>query len=200
MPYYVKRIAGVEQIDQCDVFQIDHYQWLGSYRPKAYGSMGYREGYGLIVSITVEEKNPLRHYQHRDDPVYKDSAVEAFFDFSPKSGKQKYFNFEMNGNGAMLSQFGNRGNRQFLKHLTNQSARCDVAIKERSWSAILQIPMELITELYQMKPLEKEDRFTCNFYKICEDPGLEHYASYAPIDSPSPDFHLPEYFTEAVIC
>ena len=33
----------------------------------------------FISNWYVEEKNPLRIYKEDQDPVYKDSAVEAFF-------------------------------------------------------------------------------------------------------------------------
>ncbi|HBA63413.1 MAG TPA: hypothetical protein DCZ20_06120, partial [Lachnospiraceae bacterium] len=28
---------------------------------------------------------------------------------------------------------------------------------------------------------------------------IEHYASYAPISAPEPDFHLPEFFAKAIL-
>ena len=47
--------------------------------------------------------------------------------------------------------------------------------------------------------LEKGSTFYCNFYKISESKDIEHYAAYAPITSPVPSFHMPEYFAEAVL-
>ncbi len=39
--------------------------------------------------------------------------------------------------------------------------------------------------------------FWCNFYKISEAAKIEHYASYAPIRTEVPSFHLPEFFATA---
>lgn len=50
-----------------------------------------------------------------------------------------------------------------------------------------------------IKPLKAGDQFTCNFYKICESKQLEHYASFAPIISDKPNFHLPQFFEAAII-
>ncbi len=36
----------------------------------------------------------------------------------------------------------------------------------------------------------------CNFYKISEDPAVEHYISFSPIDSEKPNFHLPVFFLQ----
>ena len=51
----------------------------------------------------------------------------------------------------------------------------------------------------QVAIVETGSRFTCNFYKIKESKGLTHFASFAPITAPEPDFHLPEYFAHAQI-
>jgi hypothetical protein len=200
MIYQVKTIASIDQIKQCETFHIDHFQWTKSYKPKAFGQMGFIEDYGFIISMTAMEKNPLRSYTENDDPVYKDSAMEAFFNFMPEQTNNRYLNFEMNANGAMLSAFGNTNNREKLKHLTTFHASCSANMEEDCWNITLILPMELICEVYQIQPLHKGDNFTCNFYKISEDPSIEHYASFAPIDSIEPNFHLIEFFEKAVIC
>jgi len=105
----------------------------------------------------------------------------------------------MNANGALLSAYGTAKDRKFLITHTSRRAMCEAKLEEVSWQVILKIPMELICELYQIKPLQQGDSFTCNFYKLCETPGFEHYASYAPIRSEKPNFHLPEFFEKAVI-
>ncbi len=199
MAYHVKIIDNVDKIDTCELFQINHYQWSGSYRPKAYGRMGMIEKECIIISLTAEEKDPLYRYRKNDDPVYRDSALEVFLNFSPEKEQVRYLNFEMNSFGAMLSAFGGNQNRKFLRQLTPLEASCEAQIEEDSWSILLRVPMKLICKLYDIEPLSRGDRFTCNFYKISEDPTIEHYASYAPVDNPVPNFHLTEYFGEAVI-
>lgn len=196
--YQVKSIQKMGQLEECHIFSIPHYQWSGDYRPKAYGRMALLKDYGVVISMTAEEKNPLRRYINNNDPVYKDSGLEAFLNFKPDSTRE-YFNFEMNANGALLSGFGLKPNRRRVCEITEKHALCEAVIDADSWTALLRIPMELICEIYEINPLKKGDRFTCNFYKISEDPSIEHYASYAPIISEKPDFHLPEFFDEAVI-
>lgn len=198
MSYQVKMIANEEQINTCELFQVDNYQWSGSYRPKTYGRMGILNGNTILVLMTTVEKEPLRRYTGNDEAVYEDSAMEAFFNFSPDRGME-YVNFEVNANGAMLSAFGDKHKRKFLKERSAARAVCKVSIGEDSWNVLLRIPMELIYDLYGIKALEKGGRFTCNFYKISEDPAIEHYASFSPIESRNPNFHLPEFFEDAII-
>ena len=197
--YNVYIINQIDQLKDCPTFLIDQYQWEKNNRPQAFGQMALLENYGLIISMTAMERNPLRRYTRDNDPVYKDSALEAFLNFAPDDFDKGYLNFEMNANGALLSQFGVKGNRESVNTLTSYCTSCDAYMEEDSWNVLLKIPMELICDLYSIKPLRKDDIFTCNFYKISEDASIEHYASYAPIDNPIPDFHLPQFFAKAII-
>lgn len=199
MNYEVHRITSLEQLEECEKFCIDHYQWADGEKPEAYGRMGLLEGYGLIISMTAVERNPLRTFTKENDPVYEDSAMEAFLSFSAGGSEQSYLNFEMNANGAMLSQFGTAKAREFISYDKEQKAICEAGIKEDSWSILLKIPMGLIVRFFGGGPLQSGDSFTCNFYKVCQTPGQEHYGSFAPIISEKPNFHLPEFFQRAVI-
>ena len=38
----------------------------------------------MYIKLVCEEKDPLRVYKEDQDPVYKDSAMEAFFQFKLK--------------------------------------------------------------------------------------------------------------------
>lgn len=198
MAYCVKTITDLEQLEECEVFNIDHYQWTEGEKPKAYGRMGFLKDYGLVISMTAMEADPLRSYTKENDPVYKDSAMEAFLSFSGVLGNREYMNFEMNANGALLSAFGTVAERRFINEYTALRAVCEANIEEDRWTVLLRIPMELIGSLCKRTPQAGES-FTCNFYKICEMREYEHYASFAPIISKTPNFHLPEFFKEAVI-
>lgn len=199
MAYQVRIITELKQLMDCDTIQINHYQWTKGNKPKAYGKMALLFDYGLVISMSAIESNPLRTFTMDDDPVYKDSGLEAFLNFDPDKTKQRYLNFEMNANGALLSQFGTSISRKNLASITSIKASCEATVETSSWSVLLKIPMELICRVYSIKPLQQGDVFTYNFYKICESPGFEHYASHAPIKSNVPNFHLPEFFVQAII-
>jgi len=195
----VRIIKEIDQLKDCPTFLIDQYQWTKNYRPQAFGQMALLENYGFVISMTAIEKNPLRIYTKDNDPVYKDSALEAFLNFDLDNFDKGYLNFEMNANGALISQFGVKGKRKNVNYFTSCRAFCEATIEDNSWNVLLKIPMELICDLYKIEPLTIGDSFTCNFYKISEDPSIEHYSSFAPIDSKKPNFHLPQLFAKAII-
>lgn len=197
--YIINRISKVEDIINCPICSIDHYQWPRKEEPKAYARIGLLEGRGLIVSMTAFEINPLRRFYEENEPVYRDSAMEVFINFNPESMEQKYMNFEMNSLGTMLSQFGTSKDRKWLCDLTEKKGICKATIEEAQWNVLLEIPLDLIREFHDGKGLETGDEISFNCYKISEEPSIEHYGSYAPIDNPVPNFHLPQFFAKAVI-
>jgi hypothetical protein len=161
--------------------------------------MALLEGYGLIISMKAMEEKPLCRYNKDDDPVYQDSALEAFLKFDLGNPEKGYLNFEMNASGALLSEFGINRNRRKIKELSTCSAVCEARIHDNHWQILLKIPMQLICELYHIEPLKTRDEFSCNFYKISEDPAIEHYAAYAMVESEEPNFHMPAYFEKVKI-
>lgn len=161
--------------------------------------MGYLKDTGFIVTFIIHESKPLRRYQKDQDPVYEDSAAEVFLSFEEKEPKH-YLNFEMNSYGAMLAEFGVKGQRLPLDKVTEDKAECKAKLYRDFWTLQLMIPKEIICELFHKEAIHIGDTFTCNFYKISQERSCEHYASYSPIDAPAPDFHLPLYFSKAVIC
>ena len=64
----------------------------------------------------------------------------------------------------------------------------------------LTLPIEILEQVYGKLNLQEGSDFRFrNFYKICETKEYEHYAAYRCVESEQPNFHLPEYFENAVI-
>ncbi|MFR4989226.1 carbohydrate-binding family 9-like protein [Anaerotruncus colihominis] len=61
------------------------------------------------------------------------------------------------------------------------------------------MPEALLASQLGRAPFSPGGQFFCNFYKISESPDIEHYASFSPVDSEKPNFHLPECFARAVL-
>lgn len=200
MTYDVLAIQSPEQLSLCPVFTVDCYNWGGDYRPVTTGRLGYIPESGFVLEMKCQEKEPCRTYCSDNDPVYLDSAMEAFFCFAPGDAAPCYLNFEMNANGAMLACYGRgRQNRTPFPEEIRQGLVCQAQIDEQSWSIRLTIPLTLLTAIYPNLTLNTGSMFTCNFYKIKESEGLTHFASFTSIPVEKPDFHLPEYFAQAYI-
>lgn len=201
MKYKVLTLKTPEDLFRCPVFFVNQFNWGGDYRPVTSGRLGFLPDQGLLLEMECQEKDPCRSYTRAGDPVYLDSAMEAFFCFTPEEENPCYLNFEMNANAAMLACRGrNRKERIPFDESTAEGLSCKALVREHTWSIRLMLPLSLITAVYPGLSLHTGSTFSCNFYKIKESKGRTHFASFAPISAPEPDFHLPEYFARAQIC
>lgn len=201
--YQVQTIRSEEEIDRCQLFQIDRFNWGGSYRPRACGRMGFLPDQGFYVKMTCQEKDPPVFHLEPGSQVYLDSAMEVFLCFTPQETHPVYLNLEMNAAGVLLAAYGSeRFPRSPFSQAVLQQFSCQGEIGTGSWSVSLLIPLVAVREAYPglALPLSRGSRFTCNFFKLREQEGEDqHFASFAPIVSEQPLFHLPAFFADARI-
>lgn len=204
MEYIVKKINQKSEIEQCEKFSINQYMWNSTQNPKMYGWMSYLDNKGLYVKMVCEEKDPKRVFKQHRDRVCEDSAAEVFLAFTEENealtNDCMYINFELNANGALYAKYGKgRKNRQFLSDEECQMIEITSAVYEEQWELELLISELFLEKVCDWEKIKAGKKFYCNFYKISENKEIEHYGSYAPIDSPTPNFHLPVCFAEATI-
>lgn len=210
MQYPVNRIKNWAELETCPRFEIDNFLWTCKQKPPAYGWMGYSPDEGFLLRMVCEEANPKRTANSPQEMVCGDSALEAFFAFpvhpTPPdetffpSNDGLYLNFEVNANGAMYAKYGNgRRGRQPITPEEYRATNVRAQVFEDRWQIDLCVPQALIKRVCGIERFLEGDIFYCNFYKISEDPQIEHYASYHPVDSATPNFHLPEQFAKAII-
>lgn len=208
MIYKIFPIQSKEDLSRCPVFAVNHFLWACRRRPESFGRMGYLAGQGLYVQMTCMESAPKRDCKNHRDLVCKDSAMEVFLAFPDKKLRQTappeatslYFNFEINANGAMYAKYGyGRRDRQFITGEDYDMTGAKAVIEPDRWSVELLIPQRMLKRVGGIADLTAGSVFFCNFYKISEDPAIEHYAAFNPIQSETPNFHLPQYFAQAVI-
>jgi hypothetical protein len=201
MSYRIHTIQSKSELADCPVFYVDKYNWGGEYRPITYGKMAYLKETGFVLQMTCEETDPLRTYLKNEDPVFLDSAMEAFIEFAPETMKGTYVNIEMNANGAMLNRYGQvPPGRKVFTEFTDAACTCKAHIDENSWTVEADISLQYIKDLFHRDSFQSGDKIRCNFYKLCaSDIPQKHYGSYTVIDNPTWNFHLPEYFADAVI-
>lgn len=204
MEYRVKRILEKAEIETCERFDITQYMWDSRQTPKAYGWLGYIEGTGFCAKLVCEEQSPKCIYKNHREAVYKDSAMEVFLAF-PKKGEAltndvMYVNFEMNSAGALYAAYGaGRKNRSFLTEEMYALTECKSVKEAEKWSVEAVIPEVFLEEICDLDGLLNGDAFYCNFYKISESEEIEHYGSFSPIESETPNFHLPVCFAKAFV-
>lgn len=130
-------------------------------------------------------------------PVWEDSCCEFFV---KDNSDGTYYNFEMNCIGTLLAakrtgrddavHFTEEQLSRIIRHSTLERKARELNGKIFGWSVALCIPMELIG----IDPENLPDSIKANFYKCADKSAHPHFISWSRIDTPSPDFHRPEFF------
>ena len=194
-------LTNPNELNQTKPFEIRHLLWGTKSIPRTYAYLGFIPDDGFYLRMVCEESDPLRTYTEKNSPVYQDSAVEAFFQFEPKgSYSPVYLNFEANANGALLAGYGAaRTYRSYFTEAEYREFDCKAEISDDRWAVNLRIPLHILEHIYGSLSLKEGDTFSINLYKISETAEIEHYASFSPILTSTPTFHVPEFFATAVL-
>lgn len=198
MPYEIATIPDKNKIHLSPMFFVNHFYGSHPYQPLTYGHLGWIKNQGLYLKMTCEENPDVPVFTKINDPVYKDSAMEAFFKFDTES--DVYFNFEINSYGALLAQYGpSRYSRTFLTKGQLLLLEYGSAVHEGYWTMELLLTSDFIRQFYPMFDFNSCHIFLFNFFKIQESGEKEHYASCYPLSGRQPDFHRPENFARGIL-
>ncbi len=134
--------------------------------------------------------------------VHQDSCVEVFI--APK-GNTPYYNFEFNCIGtihAACRTDRNNGTPLTDEQLARITRLPSCGVKPFNemegiftWNLVVAIPLDIMGVVYENKPL----RMRANFYKCADLTSTPHFLSWAPISTPTPDFHRPEFFGDITL-
>ncbi|HEY9362734.1 MAG TPA: carbohydrate-binding family 9-like protein [Chitinophagaceae bacterium] len=185
-------------LDECIQNPIEIVPWP-SYPYKPAVSFVIAHDYERIfIKYYVREQAIRAAYNNPNDPVFKDSCVEFFIAF----GEEKaYYNFEFNCIGTCLSAFGDGiDNRQFLSKETIDKIKYHVSISKDTkgsttnfnWELTLILPLDVFS--FHQLPSLKGINCCTNFFKCGDSLPQPHFLSWTPINSPVPNFHLPDFF------
>lgn len=161
-----------------------------------------RSSHSLFLKFDVTEQSVRGTYTDDGSPVYQDSCVE-FFVRHPDD--RRYLNFEFNCLGTCDA--ARRQSRELAAPLVPTEyqrirrhaslGRTPVAIDDKatSWRLLIEIPFELM----DLNPKALPSALRVNFYKCGDLTKRPHFLSWNPIELPTPNFHCPEYFGEALL-
>ncbi|MBO8484984.1 MAG: hypothetical protein IAB78_00980 [Bacteroidetes bacterium] len=171
------------------------------YRPSAVFSVA-RGDSCLFILFHVRGLDLRAAALEDNGPVWEDSCCEFFVEH-PSDGT--YYNFEMNCIGTLLASkrksrneftaFDHDRLKKILRYSSLERKAYDISDKIVSWEAGMGIPFSLIG----MDPGCLPEKIRANFYKCGDKTAHPHFLSWAPIDTPAPDFHRPEFFGELTI-
>lgn len=198
MEYSIYMIDQPEMLENCPVFHVDQFNWGGEYRPRTFGQMAYVNKKGFFLKMTCMEKDPICHYEKDNDPVYLDSTMEAFLALCPPS--EHYINFEFNSKAALLAKYGSgRHGRTFFTQEQLSQIKRTVSILDDRWEITMLFPLTVLNEYFPQFHPTSGTKIRLNFFKLAEGDEMTHFASYAPIQSQKPDFHLPQFFADGIL-
>lgn len=154
----------------------------------------------LYYQVEGEE---LRAVNTRDFmSVWEDSCVEFFVQ---RKGEKKYRNFEFNAHGVLLAT--ERESKDTMQRLSDElmsSIERFITIKHvyregvqlSDWTLYAEIPKAALG-FSATEKLSKQE-VGANFYKCGDKTNEPHYISWNPINTPSPNFHVPQFFGSLV--
>lgn len=150
--------------------------------------------------VRQQAKEPIIRAEHFTplSPVCEDSYMEFFFSLG---ADDRYFNFEINPNACFEIGFGlYRENRIRICHKTEHEAFHPVCKRTLDgWTAEYRIPIEFLRLFYPAYQLEPGVRFRANCYKCGDLTVHQHYLSWNPVETRTPDFHRPEFFGQMLL-
>jgi hypothetical protein len=188
-----------EQLNKLQKNAIDIAPWPAyDYKPSVTFTVAHNNDC-LFIKYFVQEDAIRAVYRKTNDPVYRDSCVEFFIGFGDEAG---YYNLEFNSLGTCMFGFGpEKNNRTLIPEAVSRKIKRRAALSIApvsgaagavSWELSLQIP----TRAFCFHQISSFHGQACrvNFYKCGDDLPAPHFLSWTPIESPEPDFHLPQFF------
>ena len=137
-------------------------------------------------------------------PVWEDSCVEFFF--TPETDiRHGYFNLEMNCGGVMLLRHQviprrdpvalTAGECSLVQIAHSLPPRIDPEIADPiAWTVEYRLPIAILKPYAPVTAPAPGIQWRANFYKCADRSSHPHWLTWAPVDRPQPDFHVPECF------
>lgn len=204
-----KYLPGIENLSDEDIFNelhlIDRHEiscvnWKEyPYAPEVGFHIAFSDEV-IAILFDVTENHVKAVTLEDNGPVWEDSCVEFFIDNPTGEG---YFNFEMNCIGAVL--VAKRKSRTDAEHFGPEKMSLirnfgslkhkiiDCHDDNQSWWRTVLIPFSVVG--LDAAPASLNG----NFFKCGDKCNQPHFLSWAPIDTPVPDFHRPEFFCEITL-
>ena len=158
------------------------------------------DGENLYIEYTVEERYTKAEESIPGNEVYMDSCVECFI--QPDAADPRYYNFEWNAIGLLAMAC--RTGRSDADHAPldvlamvgsepslGREPFCE-KVGDNRWTLEVKIPVQALFRHTVDSWAGKDMRI--NLYKCGDGLKEPHYLTFAPVETPKPDYHRPEFF------
>jgi Domain of unknown function (DUF1083). len=158
----------------------------------------------LYVGYDCEDIDIVAHYTERDDPTYKDDAVEIFI--NPDPTQTFYYGMEMNARATLYDYFYvfpkfllKRVNFKGVQLATNiRGTLNQTGDRDQSWSLEVAIPWTNFEELAKKLPPEPGSFWTANLNRWDGTEPDRRLSQWSDSGMPTPNPHNPERFGKLV--
>ena len=188
--YPIRFVAGSPDWSRLPLLPVDQVLWKPDCGIRAFGQFCH-DSASLSVHLRAVEANIRAEYTAPLSPVCQDSCLEFFF--MPES-EDRYFNFEINPNGCLWVGFGHGREDSTVLYRGGMKQFFDIrtAKSPDGWEVYYRIPLSFL-RLF-LPAFAFEGVLRANVYKCGDLTEREHYLSWNPVTSETPDFHRPEDF------
>lgn len=204
--YRLEQVNGPEdfckRLKSLPEAKIGNFVWNDAPNPKANARMGYDDKAFYVYMEAVEPY--IRAMQtEQNGPVYTDSCLELYL--MPAASSSMYFNIEINPIGTMFFSVGEqRDGRILITDVTGADLgirTCTEPLAQGGyrWSVSYALTYELIQTYIPQFEMSSRMRMKGNFYKCGNGLPVPHWGTWAPVNTPKPDFHRPEWFGTFVL-
>ena len=192
--YRIMTVSGEPEKQAVPQLQLDRILWTPDFGIRASGGICH-DAENLYVHLQAEEEYIRAELTAPLSPVNEDSCLEFFF---MPEGEDRYLNFEVNPNGCLLAGFGRgRADRIFLhREDLRELFGIRTARTPDGWEVFYRIPLSFLRLFWPGFAFAGALR--ANVYKCGDLTAREHYLSWNPVNSRTPDFHRPQDFGRMV--
>lgn len=143
----------------------------------------------LYVHQFADEMNIRAEYTEHLSMVAQDSCMEFFV--APVSGDERYFNIELNPNGAVLMGFGpGTTNRvRLLPRDLSTYFNISTSRTETGWELFYEVPSTFFATFFPGFSFKAGMTMRANFYKCGDKTDHVHYLSWNKMTAEKPNFH-----------
>lgn len=180
---------------------------IPAFKPKAEAKMMYDDK-NVYVIFRVKDRYVRSLVQEYNGNVSGDSCVEFFF--APDSDQpERYFNLEINAGGTPLLFYiwPPYPKEKFIKLDPQDIKQIEIAhslpavvdpeiTEPVTWTIEYRIPLSLLEKFSNVTKPAAGVIWKANFYKTAgrKTTSNPHYITWSYVDSPKPNFHLPQFF------
>lgn len=158
----------------------------------------------LYAGFDCQDADVVAHFDHRDDPTYRDDAVEIFLNPNPK--QNFYYGLEMNARGTLYDYFY-AWPQLLLKRIDFSGVQLATHVRgtlnmtadaDTGWTLELAIPWRNFEELTKTLPPARNSEWTANLNRWDGVDPKRRLSVWADTKTERPTPHQPARFGKLI--